>query len=279
MSDIPDDCKPISFPWSGWTKLYHKSGALVTLPVAMERLDYKALFDNVTAALDAGFLVQAPGLEEGEEKEQVGWVLRGGFEKEGQITPFVLLYAANDTMTWSFLKVYLNKKEDVEAFEYAARVKLDALTDYVGNDKPQRTASIKTDKFIVPVPKPFGVVFKKNPKHNDTEEGKMKPARLFVRWADQKPAAEPKADAPAEAPAQPPATGESMTKNMEAIGQWRDYAAGVKDGLDLNSSLPEIRAIKSESVRKTVWGIVKQRAEAMGCVWDATGNSFVKKHR
>lgn len=170
----------------GTTRLWHPRGPQVTLPVT--DLTPAGSLAQVAAYLDAGWLVEAPGLEEGEEKEQVGWVLRGGFEKDGEVTPFVLLYSTNEALTWSFLKVYLNNPEDVAAFEYAARVKLDQLPDYVGNDKPQRGASAKTDKFIVKV-RPFGVVFRKNPKHDpSTEEGKMKPARLFVRWADQKPA-------------------------------------------------------------------------------------------
>ena len=184
----------VSQPLTGWTKLFHPRGPQVTLPVPCN--DYRAAFEAVSLALDAGWLVQAPGLEEGEEKETVGWVLRGGFEKDGKLTPFVLLYSANEALTWSFLKVYLNSPEDVAAFEYAAKLKLAQLPDYEGNDKPQRGASAKTDKYIVGVPRPFQVVFKKNPKHDDTEQGKMKPARLFVRWVDQKPAGQTEEPAP-----------------------------------------------------------------------------------
>lgn len=167
-------------------RLFHPRGPQVTLPVVMG-FNYSEAFAAVSAALDAGFQVEAPGLDEGEEKETVGWVLRGGSERDGQITPFVLLYTLNEALTWSFLKVYMNKPQDIEAFEYASKMKLEKLPDYVGNDKPQRGASQKTDKFIVKCPKPFGVVFKKNPKHDDTEAGKMKPARLFVRWELRKP--------------------------------------------------------------------------------------------
>ncbi len=73
-------------------------------------------------------------------------------------------------------------------------MKLADLPEYVGQDKPQRGANPRVDKFIVAAPRPFEVVFKKNPKHDDTEQGKMKPARLFVRWGVTAPAAEPSTD-------------------------------------------------------------------------------------
>jgi hypothetical protein len=171
----------------GWTKLFHPRGPQVTLPLPADAV---AAFASVGAALDAGWLVTAPGLEDGEEKESIAYVLRGAFERDGEVTPYVLLYAANDALTWSILKVYLNKREDIEAFEYASGMKLDSIPDYIGDNKPQRGAAAKTDRFIVKSTKPFGVVYKKNPKHDDTEAGKMKPARLFVRWENQKPAAQ-----------------------------------------------------------------------------------------
>ena len=169
MSEEFKDC--------GWVKLFHKKGVLVTFPL---RGDINTFDAQVNGLFDQGWLAVAPGLEEGEEKEEVGWVLRGAYEKDGQTTPFVLLYATNEAMTWSFLKVYLNKPADVAAFEYAAKMKLGDLPDYIGDNKPQRGAAAKTDAFIKKA-RPFGVVFKKNPKHDDTEAGKMKPARLFVR--------------------------------------------------------------------------------------------------
>ncbi len=172
--------------WSGSFDAFHRSGIRVKLPI-LPGYDYAAAFACVTSAVEAGWLVTAPGLEDGEEKESIGWVLRGAFEKEGESTPYVLLYAANEALTWSILKVYLNRREDVDAFEFASGMKLDSIPDYIGDNKPQRGAAPKTDRFIVRAPKPFGVVFKKNPRHDDTEAGKMKPARLFVRWEHRKP--------------------------------------------------------------------------------------------
>jgi hypothetical protein len=169
---------------TGWAKLWHPRGVQVTIPLPSD--SPAVMLARVSEFLDGGFLVTAPGLEDGEQKEQIGWVLRGEHEHEGEATPFVLLYAASDQLTWSLLKVYLNREQDVLGFEGATGMKLDQLPLYVGNDKPQRGASKKTDQFIVATPKQFGVIFKKNPKHDpNTEEGKMKPARLFVRWENQ----------------------------------------------------------------------------------------------
>jgi hypothetical protein len=220
-------------------KLFVPQGVQVTLPVPVDgrRIDYACAFAAVTSALDAGFLAQAPGLEEGEEKEQIGWVLCGTFERDGETTPYVLLYAANEARTWSVLKVYLNHQTDIDAFEYASGMKLDKIPDYIGDNKPQRGAARKTDDFIIKAPKPFGVVYKKNPKHNDTEEGKMKPARLFVRWENTKPVpaaeapptAAPQQSAPAaptQTPPPPPKTPAELAARLNA-----SFAAMVRVGL------------------------------------------------
>ncbi len=178
-------------PLCGWTKLFHPRGPQVTLPLPP---DPAAALAAVSAALDAGWLVQAPGLEEGEEREMIGWVLKSIHSNEDRETPFVLLYSCNEALTWSILKVYLNTPQDQAAFEHASGMKLSEMPEYVGQDKPQRGSNHRTDTYIVPAPRPFGVVFKKNPKHDQTEAGKMKPARLFVRWADTAPAKEASPD-------------------------------------------------------------------------------------
>jgi hypothetical protein len=80
---------------------------------------------------------------------------------------------------------------------------LDAIPEYLGNDKPERGKSSKTDQFIVPAKKPFGVVMKDNPKYNENDRAAAAsrkeiykvPRRLFVRWVDQRPNEEPKPQA------------------------------------------------------------------------------------
>ena len=201
----------------GSMRLFSSRGVPVTLPIPIDgsTFDYAGAMANINAALDAGFLVTAPGLVAGEEKESIGWVLRGVFERDGESTPYVLLYAANEQLTWSILKVYLNKPEDVAAFEHASGMVLDKLPEYVADNKPQRGAG-KTDRFIIQAARPFGVVFKKNPKHDpDSEEGKMKPARLFVRWEDTVKPPEQKAQSTQQPP---PSTTHELAARLNTFG-------------------------------------------------------------
>ncbi len=206
-------------PNTGSFRPWHPRGMQVTLPCPADPV---AALAYVAAALDAGWLVQAPGLEAGEEKESVGYVLRSSFEADGRSTPFVLLYAVSDALKWSFLKCYLNSPADIAAFETASVLRLEKLPEYVGADKPQRGASPKTDRFIVPAPRPFEVVFRANPKHDDSETGKMKPARLFVRWGASTPAAPAPAATPepVKATAAPPAAkGPALPANGHELHQ------------------------------------------------------------
>ncbi len=183
----------------GSVKLFHPRGPAVTIPVTVAALDYRAMLASVSAMLDAGFLVAAPGLEAGEHKEDIGYVvLRSKENSDGTSTPIVDLYPADDGMKFAVLSVYLNKPADEEAFEFAAKMRLDAFQPYIGAGKLERGASKQTDRLIVKAPKPFAVVFKDNPKYdpNETDTAKKKPKRLFVRWADEKPASEQPASQP-----------------------------------------------------------------------------------
>ncbi len=202
-------------PNTAWCRLWHPRGPQVTLPLPP---DPAAALAAVSAALDAGWLVQAPGLEEGEEREMIGWVLKSIHSNEGRETPFVLLYSCNEALTWSILKVYLNTPQDQAAFEHASGMKLSEMPEYVGQDKPQRGTNHRTDTYIVPAPKPFGVVFKKNPKHDQTEAGKMKPARIFVRWADTAPAAQPAAEESGNVTPQQQAAITTRLEELAALG-------------------------------------------------------------
>jgi len=188
-----DETKP-DRPECGWVKLYAKSGALVTIPVTAAPLDYTAMAANVDAMIAAGFAVLAPGLEAGEEKEMVGFLVHGQQDSGREITDFLLLYSVDDSKKFSFLKIYLNTDDDVRLFESVSGMRLDSIPVYVGQDKPERGKNRVVDQqFVKQVPKPFGVVFGDNPKWKQSEadaakaENKMytKPKRVFIRWADQ----------------------------------------------------------------------------------------------
>ncbi len=210
-------------PNVGSVRLYHRSGALVTLPVT--GADPAAMHAHVDAFLAAGFAVAMPGLEAGEEKDMVGWLVRGQAEgQRGDVTDFLLLYSTNDAYTFSFLKVYLNKPEDVAAFEAAAGMRLTDLPVYVGRDKPERGKSKAVDsQFIRAVRKPFGVVFKQNPKWSQEAADSAKnrnemytvPRRVFVRW-----------DGQGEAKAADPRTEPQGAIDPDAIrAKWKNFMA------------------------------------------------------
>lgn len=178
----------------GWIKLYTDSGVQVTLPVPPVPTEYIGMLANVKAALAAGFLVTAPGLEVGEEREDVGFLVRGIQENAGEETPFLLLYSSNEAMKFSFLKVYLNKPDDVADFEYASKMRLSEIPVYIGRDAPERGKSRQIDKFITQARQPFGVVYKQNPKWSEVDKAAAEakkqsytvPRRKFVRWGEQR---------------------------------------------------------------------------------------------
>lgn len=189
------------------TTLYHPRGPAVE--IELDARSPADMLGSLQSYLDAGWLAYAPGLEVGEGRDNVGWVVRGEHEgDDGRATSFVLLYSVNEALKHSFLKVYLNRDEDAQAFEFASKLKLDAIPLYIGKDKPERGASKRTDQHIVKAPKPFGVVFKSNPRYSAEEAKAAKaadklynvPKRVFVRWQDQRPAEPETAPPPEEQP-------------------------------------------------------------------------------
>ena len=247
---------------TGYTKLYHPRGPLVSLPVVGDTP--AAMFAYVTACLDAGFVVAAPGLEAGEERESINGVLRSEHEREGEITPVVQLYAANEGMKYSFLKVYLNTADDVKAFESACGVKLESLPLYEGKDKPERDGGKIATKFIIKLPRPREVVFKPNPSWKQEEADAAKAAdkmypkarRVFVRWAD----------APAAAP---PGDGTPPLTDIQVVeAAWKARLQGVQVLDDLNKLLPMVKAIVEEPVRRLAWGMCVDFGKAKNWVFD-----------
>src|SRR5579872_4382165 len=87
---------------TGWVRLYHPSGALVTLPVPIDTrvvVCYRTAFDAVSSAIASGFTSTAPGLDAGEQKEEVGYVLRRSKSNQDKSeTPIIDLYITNDAV-------------------------------------------------------------------------------------------------------------------------------------------------------------------------------------
>jgi hypothetical protein len=169
---------------NGWTKLYHPCGAQVTLPVPVS--DPAAGLTAVSAYLSAGWLVNAPGLEDGERVDDIGFVVkRVKANDDGSETPVIDLYPPR--ANFRILGVYLNTPDDVKTFESACGVKLASLPLYEGDNAIERGKGPKTDKYVVSLPHPVKAVFKANPKW-EGDEDKKHPKRLFVRWGNSTPA-------------------------------------------------------------------------------------------
>lgn len=170
---------------NGWVKLYHPTGALVTIPLQGETpinpgvaLSY---FSSVDILVQAGFSVNAPGLEEGELSEEVSAV---ALRTSGDDTPIIDFYSANTRLSKKFMHVYLNGPEDVAAFEAATGVKLHSLVTYDGKVAIERTDK-NAPKYIKAIT-PIKLVWKLSPKWESWKaeggEGQEPHKRLLVRY-------------------------------------------------------------------------------------------------
>lgn len=153
-----------------------------TMPVNMDTAFEQAMaFTNMLMA--KGFSQQEPGLVDGEQRETVGWVTRRSkVNDDGSETPLIDVYIDKEKLTYKFLSVYLNTPEEVNAFENASGLKVDALP--LWESAHLERGNSKTDKYIIRVARPFTVISEANQYYNPDEPDikKRKPKRLFVRW-------------------------------------------------------------------------------------------------
>ena len=177
---------------NGWIKLYHPSGAQVSLPLpVLSRLTTQQALDvlgSVSEYLNVGFLVNAPDLEDGELIEEVNAVARREAKDE---TPIIDFYSSNMKLLKKFMHVYLNTEQDVAAFEEASGLKLAALPVYDGALAIARDDN-KARKYIVSLPRPLKLVWKLSPKWEEWKaaggEGNEPHKRMLVRYETGLPA-------------------------------------------------------------------------------------------
>lgn len=166
-----------------WVRGYLVNGFQIsfTIPITDITDAYAEALAFTDKLLADGFSMDAPGLEAGEKKEAVGYVLRRQKDSDG--TPIIDLYLAQEKTTFRFLKVYLDTPEDVKTFEAVSGLQLDTLPLYEG-DRLERDGGDKSKRYIRAVAKPFNVVLSANPHYNPDESDvkKRKPKYLFVRW-------------------------------------------------------------------------------------------------
>lgn len=170
------------------THLYHPSGAKVSIPLALDiplTTDHATnLLQSVASLLAVGFSVDVPGLEAGEQVEEIGWVLRKKQKNDRGESVRVELYPANSGLVKKHLHYYLDTPDQLADFEAATGLRIRDIPVYAGKDSVERGADEDTDKFIVKLPHPAKVVWKENPAYDpdETDATKKKAKRLFVRW-------------------------------------------------------------------------------------------------
>lgn len=264
---------------NGWIKAFHPSGIQVTLPIPFGTP--QAMFAYVGDYLAAGFLVAAPGLEAGEEKAMIRWVLRG---EKGDGVPWVLLYVDHDRMTHSILKCYLNDDDAIVAFEMASGLKLKGMPLYEGDNKPERGKNPKVDaKYLVEAKKPFGVVFKENPKYDPTEAeaARLKgdvykvAKRVFLRWENQG-----QAEKPAEKPSEPAPTG-AVAPVSTFLMNWKEWVQSDPNLGDVNLGikglLEDFKAGKvTKEDKNAAWRMIDKHCADAGFVFDRDIMAFVR---
>lgn len=174
------------------TNLYHPTGAKVSIPLSLtEQLTTEhatRLLYAVDALIAAGFNVNLPGLEDGENYEQIGFaVRREKANDDGSATPIVDVYPVNGN--FRILGIYLNASDDVTAFETATGLRIASMPLYDGAPI-ERGKNPRLDKNVVSLKSPAKLVWKLNPKWEGNDDKKHS-KRVFVRWDGLRPAEQP----------------------------------------------------------------------------------------
>ncbi len=179
---------------NGWTKLYHPSGVQVTLPVTLLGISLesaKNMAASVDAYLSAGFLINLPGLEEGEKRETVTHLVRRRkAEDGGGSTPVMDIYTGGN---FRILSVYLDAEKEKDTAEFIDLFgPLSRFPVYPSNAPLERGKDSETDReFVVSViDRGIQIIFKTNPKYDEAEAERLAaekktykvPKRVFVRF-------------------------------------------------------------------------------------------------
>lgn len=185
-------------PAYGYADVHHPRGPRVRMPFPAPPGDddfYRRAFEAVDECLAAGWLTSAPGLEQGEQKEMIGWVCKRVKRNGDNSTSAVIaFYVDSEHLRMRKLTVYLDNDEMIRDFEAAAGVSVASLPTWPSKAFPTRGEDPEADRMIVRVKKPFEIVIKPNPKYNPAEAAKATqanpykiPALVLGRYGNQKP--------------------------------------------------------------------------------------------
>ncbi len=231
---------------TGWVKLYVGS-VLVTLPVPTDRgiapENAQKALQAVKAYIEAGFTPQ-PGEDGPQEKLSYpvkGIVRRLHIDKEGCQTPLIDVYTGGK---YRFMGVYLNKPEDVTAFERAFAMRLEDVPLWMDGTVPielgsPRTARIEQQFFLDVSSKNVRIAYVDNPKYDPNAEKKMKKA-FFRRWVSSSGVQTPRTEKrPADLPEAPaprvPASGNGTSRFPDGDPRKVTMTWGDKAGQELGT--------------------------------------------
>jgi hypothetical protein len=166
----------------GWVKLYHplSGGIQVTLPLPVSLEKAKEIFGSLSHYLQAGFMANQAGLEEGETREPVTCLARRQKKNnDDSISPIIDVYTSNGN--FRTISIYLDSTDEIDEFFQAVQIPLKSIQLFDGDSPIERGKNPERDKkYIVPVTG-LEVVYKRNPKW-EGDEDKKHPKRIFVRW-------------------------------------------------------------------------------------------------
>lgn len=164
-------------------RLYHPNGAEVQLPI---QITFQSASADIETYTKSGWLIRPP---EKTETINIGYIVRRSKLNKitGEETPVIDLFGSHPKMNRRFLMVYLNKPEQIQAFEIATGLKLDQIKFFNGDAPPKNEDGATNREYIVRLEKTVNVAYKANPAYDPDEkdESKKKPARLFIRWLDK----------------------------------------------------------------------------------------------
>ena len=191
----------------GWVKLYHPlaGGIQVTLPLPVSPEKAKEIFGSLSFYLQAGFMANQAGLEEGETREPVTCIARRQKKNnDDSISPIIDVYTSNGN--FRTISIYLDKTDDIEEYFQGVQIPLNSIPLFDGDSPIERSKNPERDKkYIVPV-SGLEVIYKRNPKW-EGDDDKKHPKRVFVRWERKVP----NAPEPAAATNQPELTTNNQT--------------------------------------------------------------------
>lgn len=141
-----------------WLKAYTPGGFQVGITIGFQEGKLPLALDVEAMVIGAGYALNAPGIEPGEVTEPILYVCRYDHTdtKTGEQIPHIAFYSESEWLTKRWLHVYLDKPEDVEAFETATGLTVATMPVWMGETHPERN-NPKAQKFIVRLPKSIRV--------------------------------------------------------------------------------------------------------------------------